>query len=217
VVAFALVVLVLAGPAGATPILIDLTDEDVWGPADGQANFSAVVGGVGVTLETDSTGLMTFNDHEGPGPISLANGGVLEGEGDGIGISNIGDRDEINADEFFTEALDVILDQPYEILEIFILDLFEDEIVAYSVGSGTGSFQAPADVPWGFKALDATSFDPSSQLRFWVFPPGPGDDGDNDYALAGLRVQAVQAPEPSATVLMLFAGVAALAARRRAR
>lgn len=187
----------------ANAILIDFTDETVWGGVEDEVSYSTVDSGVTIGLSTAGTGTLTFNGYEGPGTLGLSNGGVLQGDGDGIGIRNIGDTDELNANDQFTEYLYVDLGDNFYVTEIFILDLFTNEVAAYGFNGDSDSYQALSHVSGGFHEIDVVITGSTTSLSFWVNPPGPGDDGDNDYALAGLRIAYVQ--EPASLTLMVLA------------
>ncbi|GEM_PF-5927433 len=199
--------------------IIDFTDEAVWRYVDGNETYSANYNGIDVTLGTVGSGNLTFNGYEGTGILPLTNGGFLQGDGDGIGISSIGvssigNYDEINSRDGVSETLTVDFMQPFIIEEIFVLDLFSNEVAVYSTESSS-NYSANNDNSnasssrWGFHEIITFDTQGTYQLSFTAAATRFGDDGDSDYALAGMRIAEVSEPSLIAlvivSVLILFA------------
>jgi hypothetical protein len=207
----------------ANALIIDFTNQLTWGGVDGEQTYSTTDNGVIVTLDTlnsntsEFSGTMTFNaiGDTAPGSLSLSNGGTLLGQGDGIGVRRIGDSDEINSSAGGSqEFLNITFDEYYRITEVFILDLFNNEVAVFSIDGSTFPYVAIGNEAWGFHEIDVSGTGNTMNLAFWVDPPGPGDDGDNDYALAGLRIAPQSVPEPT-TLALLSIGFIGIGAARK--
>ena len=169
------------------------------------------------SITSEFSGIMTFNaiGDTAPGTLSLSNGGTLFGQGDGIGIRKISDSDKIKTSvKGSQEFMNITFNSYYQIIEVFILDLFINVDAEFSIDDSTYSYTANGNTTLGFHEIDVSGADNTMNLAFWVDPPGPGDDGDNDYALAGLRVVPHSVPEPSTLALMTI-GIMGVGAARK--
>jgi hypothetical protein len=119
----ALLLLVFAA-APAHAAIIDFTDADVWGDADGLFSSFNVYDGVTVTVTAAFAGQnLTFND-EGIGfniGCSILTGGALACDGDGLGIGD--DEVGFGYPAAGSEALFVHFSQPVDVGRFAVLDL----------------------------------------------------------------------------------------------
>lgn len=216
----------------ASAMLIDFTDADTWSGVSGTNPYTATVDSMDVTLSASIVPIgptnytMSFNGgSDAPGAINAPNVS-LQGEGDGIGIKLIGDTDEINANSRYLEKLTVSFAESMLIQEIYLLDLFyvsgtSFEKAVYSINGIETTFDsitAQSNTSLygnkGFQTISLGAGIVSNSISFWVAPPGPGEDGDNDYALAGIAATVV--PEPCSVFLFLsgLIGIAGFSRRK---
>jgi len=183
----------------AIATFIDFTST-TWSGIAGNTSFSQA----GVNFSTNS-GLLTFNDVAGgdhsPGLVDPASIIPLAGIGDGIGIGD----DEISGGE----SLTITFDKPVTGTKLYLLDSYansaEDEGAEISFNGGS-SWQTvySQHLPWGFAAIDISSYGLFSSIIFRTI----ADAGISDFSVAGLDINPV--PEP-ATMLLFGAGLAGLA------
>lgn len=215
-------ILLFGSPLISSAVLIDFTDGNLalgnnsqnWTIVNGLTSTSATVDGINVNISTN-VGTMTFNGYEGPGSIDLGGGYFLDGDGDGVGVRNWGDSDELNASGDFSEVLTVTFDPGSIITNIYILDLFSRETAVYTLDTDY-TYTAPSNVAWGFHNISISNDTAFGSISFSVIPPGSpgGDDGDHDFAVAGIMAEPV--PEPT-TMLLFGTGLAGLAGSRLRR
>lgn len=196
---------------GSWALLLDFTDSGRWSGLDGQESFSNRIDGLGVTVSAN-IGTMTFNGNGPSAGIPLTDGAALAGEGDGIGIRYLRENDEINSRGKVAERLTVTFDRSVVVNFLYVLDLFTREIAQFTINEIEREFKAPGSTPWGFHEISLDGGIATTAIRFSVPKQGPGDDGDSDFALAGIRIS--QIPLPS-SVLFLAAGLVGLVGLRR--
>lgn len=204
----------------AHALLIDFTD----GTDDGDSqNWSAVEGTTGTVskviggllVNVSASGAMSFNggSSESPGQINLGGGISFDGDGDGLGISGR-DWDEVDSGEKLT----VSFGHSVLVSNIYVLDLFSNEIADFSFSSSSQSYLASSNSSWGFHDIPVSFIlDASDSLEFSVLiapDDNQGDSGDHNYSIAGIHVAPV--PEPQ-TMLLFGTGLAGLAGLRLRR
>lgn len=191
-------VALLAGSVAASAALIDFTDNST--------GFSGAIGN-GITWELTGTPLPPNTDEVGGGrPL-----GGLAWENDGVGIGN----DEVTQG---TQSLTLTFSEEVTMTSALYLDLFaiaDHESAIISVGSAPGAVAdetfATAGSVGGFATTGSLSLTGTS---FTFFAGSGFDDGDGDFALAGVNIAPV--PLPAGILLMGTAlGGLGLARRRK--
>lgn len=191
-------VALLAGAVSASAALIDFTDNDT--------GFDGAIGN-GITWVLTGTPLPPNTDEVGGGrPL-----GGLAWENDGVGIGN----DEVTEGAQF---LTLTFSESVTLSGALYLDLFTGgpgESAIISVGSTPGgvaneTFATPGAIG-GFAETGELSLTGTS---FTFFAGSGFDDGDGDFALAGVNIAPV--PLPAGVLLMGTAlGGLGLARRRK--
>jgi hypothetical protein len=175
--------------------LLDFTDNSV--------GYTGTVDGVGYTL-TSTGGAMNRDEQPGTGC------GVLACDNDGVGAYG-GDNDEIDSDQ----SLSLDFASPVYVTGLHFLDLFKIEQVKVVIDGGTPFYlDAVFDIGVGGGYLNYIFTTPilASQIEFFA-EFSTGDQGDNNFALAGVNVSAI--PLPPAVWLFGSALVGLISFRRR--
>lgn len=203
--------------------LLDFTDSSQVAPSSLSSisnGYSGSIDGIGFTLTSDD-GKVNFDEvYKGSEAGCQNKGGVLKCQKDGAGIDN----DEITGKGVGDQTLTLAFDSLVNVSGFYFLDLyvrpdgsgrkeqatitldgvFFDTVDATGL-KGDGGYAYLATAPTQVQTIEFTA---AFGEVFW-------DDGDNDYALAGVEVSAVPLPP---TIWLFGAGMAGLAGiRRRAK
>jgi hypothetical protein len=179
----------------ASAAILDFTDNSV--------GYTGTVDGVGYTL-TNTGGFINRDEQPGTGC------GILACDNDGVGITGGNDNDEVDSDQ----SLTLNFASPVYLTELHFLDLFENEQVKIVVDGGVPFYvDAPATPGVGgyFNYILASSM-LASKIEFFA-ERLTGDNGDNNFALAGVGVSAV--PLPPAVWLFGSAIIGLIGFRRK--
>ena len=194
--------ILMGGAVAANAALIDFTADDSLSGSFRGINYTVT----GSPVQPNLTQEFDGDAADVAAPLALEN--------DGIGI----DDDEVA----FSEMVTVTFDRDIVLTGVHFLDLFEspvggeEEVAEVTSGAITGELTFDALQPY---SPDGTGYaqgdfvDPLVGSVF-TFTAAPTNDnqGDPDYALAGLEVAPIPLP---AGALLLLTGVGALAAGRR--
>jgi hypothetical protein len=215
-----------AESAGATT-LIDFTDRTQWDGKGAGANYSYDYGLFSATISTNPPQSANFvQNFDGPQSSSYcqANSGPIACGSDGLGVLN----DEIG----FGQSVTVTFSRALHITSLHFLDLFKstndngheraslylngDSSAAYHFDAvevlGASNGVAEDDTrPLGGYLFANVNFSNVNSMTFFAME-GFTDDADNDFALAGIDVQAVPLP---AAGWLLIGGLGTLIALRR--
>lgn len=175
-------VLLLCLCNGVSAALLDFTDNSV--------GYTGTVDGIGYTL-TPTGGAL---DRSEGGPSGIPGCSVLVCDNDGVGITGGKDNDEVDSDE----SLTLEFASAVYITGFHFLDLFKVEQVKVVVdGDISSAFYIDAvlapGVDGGYLNYVLSSPILASKLEFFA-ELSTGDQGDNNYALAGVNVSAVPLP-----------------------
>lgn len=159
---------------------------------DNSTGLSGTVDGIGFMLT--STGTITLNNDGGYDGSSLLHcqpGGSLSCDRDGVGIRN----DEIT----MGQTLNLIFDTAVYITSIEFLDLYkgeEAEEATVTIGGGISNSVIATETSGvgGYANLDFLALAEAGQNIAFTAKNFYGDDGNNDYALAAITVNAVPIP-----------------------
>jgi hypothetical protein len=229
---FAAVLMLGAAPSQAA--IIDFTDADAWGGADGNWIYtsSTLYDGVQVTVTSAGVGQnLRFNAPAHP-LCSAASGGVLDCEGDGLGIGD----DELSYGDLGdaeTERIYVVFDQPVDVTRIGFLNLFKgvsfgtadynteaaNWVAFFSGGAPPASGQAHGTdhgtlgLSPGLVVADV-SLSNVTTLLFWS---GNGTALNSDFSPAGIEMTPADIPHMPEPATLFLTGGGLLAAAYRAR
>lgn len=195
---------VALGASAASASFIDFTDENAFGGGIVQVNSTTLTG----TAASGWTGVATGGDLTFAQPGPGEQGGLIDGENDGLGIGR-GD-DEIT---FGAESFTITFNSIVTIEALYFLDHFSPEEVHLAVD---GTDQAPFISTVPNPGVGFTSFDGLSLTgTVFTFTVGePNEVGFPDYSLAAIDLAPIPLP---AGVLLLGGALGALGVARRRR
>jgi len=213
-----------AGSAGAATL--DFTDRGQWNGSSGGATSSVDYGWFTAAIATDPVQSATFTENfDGPQSSSYcqANGGPLACQSDGLGIVD----DEISAGQSVT----VTFSRALQVVGLHFLDLFtssrgteeawltlngNDSVIHTFLGTETlrASSGIAGDTRPGRLPLRRGDFRGVTSMTFFG-PSIVGDNGDNDYALAGIQVAPIPLPAAGWLLLGALGALGGVAAKRR--
>jgi hypothetical protein len=238
-------VLVLAAAAPSQAAIIDFTDADAWGGANGDNDYTSATfyDGVMVNVKSFPSGSITFNSFGGGfvgGLLSYlcgeATGGDLACDGDGLGIGDdeisfsgtpISDAILVTFFQPFTSIL-----QPVDVTHLGFLNLFGSgpddpnaEVARWAaipaVGPLTDGTVTGTEGPISFGlAVQPVNLTGIVAMLFYTGDQfGVDVPNNSDFSLAGINMtptEAAPVPEP-ATLLLTGGGLLAAAYRSRRR
>ncbi len=181
---------------------LDFTSNAVLGSLTGtDYSKTGSVAGVGYTIS--SFGKIKFGDNL-PNPTTCSG---LACEVDGIGVNN----EEID----FAETFTIEFDKTVKIFDFDFLDLFDGEVATVTANGNTYTFAGTEALPGtGFLTGVLGTTITTDKVTFTATNL-PGDQGDNNYAVAGIDlISAV--PVPAAAFLFAPALIGFMGLRRNA-
>ena len=185
---------------------------------------SGVIDGVTWVL-TPTPGRLTYNFPAGNGVLTGPDngydgvakpGGALAFEGDGLGLQD----DEFRApDQYAT----LTFSKPVRLRAVHFLDLYYSTLGIEQVQIG-GDVSAlvsatqelqPLNPIGGYRRQGFSGSESVLSIRFTPTGTGRGDQGDKDFALAGVEIAPIPLPAGAALLLGALAGLGALKRRKR--
>jgi len=212
--------LVLASPA-SNAALLDFTDLDVLNAltqsgSGSSTTYSGLIDNVAFTLSATGGTLKKHNDSKYDGSSYIgcqSTGGPLKCDKDGLGVDN----DEITgySDQAAKETIIISFAKPVSISDFYFLDLYKgqkkEKAIVKINGDKYGLKASAISGDGGFGELSLVTPLITDKLVF-AAPFKIGDDGNNDYAVAGLSLTPVPLP---AAAWLFVSGLAGLAWLRR--
>ncbi|MGI1671894.1 MAG: VPLPA-CTERM sorting domain-containing protein [Neptuniibacter sp.] len=214
--------LVLASPV-SNAALLDFTDLDVLDALSKSGSgtsttYSGLIDNVAFTLSATGGTLKKHNDSKYDGSSYIgcqATGGPLKCDKDGLGVDN----DEITgySDQAAKEKIIISFAKPVSISDFYFLDLYkgsQQETAKVTINGLTYGLNASATSgDGGFGGLSLLTPLITDQIVF-AAPFKIGDDGNNDFAVAGLSLTPVPLPAAAWLFVSGLAGVAWLRRRK---